>query len=207
MSALNGEIVSQRPSWATEKPVRDMTLVEIAEQLERITSWIEAERVKEREARAIYDAVRTAVEANIKEIRDHASTLVLEQRRRMASFDGLLGTRPDPASMTEAKPSGRQSPSRSGKRNITDAILEIWDLERWQQPLTTDEIAEALADVGYKTQAAPRSLKSAVNQSLAKLCRQGKVVKFRLDGSRIPDRESSARARRYMSARASADAE
>jgi hypothetical protein len=212
MSSLNGEGPTPRSAWAAEKTARDMSLVEIAEQLERVTSWIEAERVKEREARAVYDAVRQAVEANIKDIRERAGALVQEQRRRMVSFDGLLGQRtPQAASMSEAKPQGRGSRGGksagegggSGKKNITDAILEIWDQERWHQPLTTDEIAEALEDVGYKTTAAPRSLKSAVNQSLAKLCRQGKVFKYRLDGTRISDRESGARARRYMSARAS----
>ena len=45
------------------KPVTDMSLVEISEHLERITKLIEDERVKERDARLVYDAVANAAEA------------------------------------------------------------------------------------------------------------------------------------------------
>lgn len=207
MSSINGSTATGRSSWSAEKPVRDMTLVEIAEQLERVTSWMEGERVKERNARGVYDAVRQEVDATIQEIRAHAGTLVQEQRRRMQSFDGMLGNRSDNTSVSEVKPQGarRQAAGRGGKKNITDAIIEIWDHEKYRAPLTTDEIADALGDVGYKTHAAPRSLKSAVNQTLAKLCKQGKIVKYRLDGSRISERDARARARRYMSARTAPD--
>ncbi len=36
----------------------DLSLVELAEQLEKVTGWIETQRVREREARAVYDRVR-----------------------------------------------------------------------------------------------------------------------------------------------------
>jgi DNA-binding GntR family transcriptional regulator len=51
--------------------------------------------------------------------------------------------------------------------------------------------------VGYESKAAPRSLRSAVNQALAKLSRDGKVQKYRQDGSVIAKNEPRARARKY----------
>ncbi len=75
------------------RPPGELSLVEIAERLEKVTHAIEAERTAEREARRVYQEVATRVEASIASIRAHARSLVDEQRRRMASFDGMIGDR------------------------------------------------------------------------------------------------------------------
>jgi hypothetical protein len=54
--------------------------------------------------------------------------------------------------------------------------------------------------VGYKTDAAPASLRSSVNQALAKLCRVGTIVRLRADGSVIPPKDKTSRARKYLAA-------
>lgn len=198
---LQKEGQAERLPFGDNKPINEMSLVEVAEQLEKVTSWIEAQRVREREARNAYQAVATVVEANIREIRKYGQALYDLQQKRMTSFQGLLGHSNGAAAAPGVKP-GRHEPSAmTPKKNIAEAILAIWDLEKYREPLTTEDITDALPDVGYKSTAAPTSLKSSINQALAKLCRQAKVVRYRSDGSRIPIRDTKSRARRYMSAR------
>jgi hypothetical protein len=177
-----------------------LSLVQIAERLERVTSQIEAERVREREARARYKEIADQVEAKIAAIKAEASTLVREQHRRMTSFDGLLGA----AGNGVGAAPGARSPGAERRRgpaeapaNIADAIVRIWTLPQFDEPLSTEEIVDALPDVGYESKAAPRSLRSAVNQALAKLSRDGRVQKYRQDGTVIAKNEPRARARKY----------
>lgn len=194
---------SAAPEWAGDKPVEHLTLVQVAERLEKVTAWIEAERSKEREARAAYKAIADKVETRVQEIRGYAETLWAEQHRRMSSFSGLIdpkGAEPLPASMVEAAP--RPARGDHGRLTFTEALLGVWALDGFKSPLTTEQIREGLAAVGYESRAAPRSFRSALNQALAKLCREGKVIKYRLDGSRIPDVDRLSRARRYMAASA-----
>lgn len=179
-----------------DRPISDLSLTEIAGEMEKITSWIETERVEEREARKTYQEVADRVNAKIDKIRTYGQALVREQSRRVSGFDGLLGTTTEiapPPRGGEIKPM-----ERTHKRNISEAILAVWGLPDYQEPLTTEEIAEALTDVGYESKAAPRSLKSSLNQALAKLCRDGTVDRYRMDGSRIEPTEMRARARKYM---------
>lgn len=195
------------PEWADERPIPDLSLVQVAERLEKVTAWIEAERVKEREARAAYRAIADKVEARVQQIRGYAEALLAEQRRRMNSFSGLIDRRspdPLPASMVEHAPA-RPRPEQP-RLTFTEALLTVWTLEDFRSPLTTEQIQEGLAAVGYESRAAPRSFRSALNQALAKLCREGKILKYRLDGSRIPDVDRISRARRYMAAAATDDA-
>jgi hypothetical protein len=182
------------------RALSELSLVEIAQELEQVTSLIEAQRVREREARQAYKAVAEEVERNVAQIRARARDLLAEQRRRMSSFDGLIGNgaagadgRPKAASQSEIKPSGK-------KLNLADAILMIWAKGGYNEPLTTEEIAGALADVGYSSKASERSLKSTMNQALAKLCRERKLRRYRIDGTEISPNDHKSRARRYMPA-------
>gem|GEM_PF-938000 len=191
------------------RPVGEMSMVELAQQLEQVTGWIEAHRVREREARAVYQAVANEVEATVKQIKDYAERLVQAQHRKMSSFNGLLGT---PEQVIEPKNGDRPmvevTLGRSSSavhrgpvpRNISDAILAIWAMDRYAEPLTTEEIAEALPEVGYESEAAATSLRSSINQALAKLCRVGRVVRFRNDGSQIDIGDHTSRARKYLAA-------
>ncbi|MDX2146952.1 MAG: hypothetical protein SFZ23_05470 [Planctomycetota bacterium] len=202
MSTLNATIPSP------ETPVDQMSLVEIAEQLEKVTSWIEAQRVREREARNAYQAIATEVEEQVTQIRAYAQRLVDSQRRRLTSFDGLLGRRIEEEPPVSSRASSNGHSSRSNgtvatavmPKNIAEAILAIWTNGHLTEALTTDEIAETLPKIGYKSSAARASLKSSVNQALAKLCRTGHVVRFRSDGTRIPIKDNKSRARKYMAA-------
>jgi hypothetical protein len=193
------------------KDPASMSLVEIAQELEQVTSWIESQRVRERDARAAYQQVATQVESNIARIRDFAKALVDQQRSRMNSFSGLLGQQPQPEPRAEGRGrSGGGGASSNGvahharpgaaPKNLAEAIIAIWSLDKYGRPLTTEEIGAALPEIGYKSDAAPTSLKSSVNQALAKLCRVGRVVRFRADGSRIPIRDTRSRARMYLAA-------
>lgn len=200
--------VSEDVPFATDRSVSELTLVEVAEQLEKVTGWIEGQRVREREARTVYAVVQQQTDANIKKIRDYAQDLVKHQQRKMNSFNGLLGVQP------EVKPlnghsnargggwhrSGGTSSSTATPKNIGQAILAVWGPDHHDDPLTTEEIAAALPQVGYKTDAAPSSIKSSVNQALAKLCRVGTVVRLRADGSPIPAKDKTSRARKYLAA-------
>lgn len=174
--------------------VTSLTLVEIAHELETITSRIEAERERERQARAVYQAVASEVEGRIREIRELAQTLVDEQRRRMVSFDGFIGRKGNNGEQHAPEAATDEQEARS----LGPAILRIWTLDKYRRPLTTDQLVVALKEVGYQSKAAPRSLKSALNQTLAKLCRDGKIRKYRLDGQPIDAGDTGARARRYM---------
>jgi hypothetical protein len=184
-----------------------MNLVEIAEQLEKVTSWIEVQRVKEREARAAYTAIAQQVEASVSQIRQYAQQLVDAQNRKVSSFSGMLNKDQGRGNLGPQRRAGASSaPARSGgKMNIADAILAIWSLDRYQEHLTTEEIGDALPQTGYKSNAAPTSLKSSINQALAKLCRSGQVIRFRSDGSRISPRDNKSRARKYIAAQLAGD--
>ncbi len=184
-----------------EKPVGEMSLTDIAQALEKVTGWIEAQRSIEREARVHYQAIAQECEGKVSRIREYAQELVRHQQRRMASFDTFLGAK------VETKPSGTSAamgPGRSGSkappRNLAAAIVEVWGLDKFSEALTTEEIAAALPEVGYKTDAAPASLRSSVNQALAKLCRVGTIVRLRADGSVIPPKDKTSRARKYLAA-------
>lgn len=189
-----------------------MSLVQIAQELEQVTSHIEAERTREREARQAYRAVAEQVESSIAAIRQRARDLLAEQRRRMNSFDGLIGNTPPGHNGPDtpggrAQKNGRDSsvrevkPTPGGRKlNLTDAILTIWTKGGFSEPLTTEEISSALPDVGYSSKASDRSLKSTMNQALAKLCRERKLRRYRIDGTEISASDKKSRARRYMPA-------
>jgi hypothetical protein len=193
------------------KPVSDMTGVEIADQLDQVTSWIEAQRVKEREARATYQQVAQQVESSVAQIRQYAQQLLDAQGRKATSFSGLLGREPQNNGVRQGGRGSRggarapEARARGGKMNIGDAILAIWSLPQYQEQLTTEEISDALPETGYKSNAAPTSLKSSINQALAKLCRAGQVVRYRSDGSRISARDTKSRARKYIATNLAGD--
>lgn len=190
----------------TTHAVADLTLVEIAEQLEKVTGWIETQRVREREARAEYTKIQEETEAKIKQIRDYAQKLVQLQQKRVNAFGGILGME------QEVKPMPGNGKSAAGKgvfairtptgapKNLAEAIMALWGDGRPGEALTTEEIAEYLPDIGYKTDAAASSIKSSVNQALAKLCKVGRIVRLRADGSIIPPRDKTSRARKYLAA-------
>lgn len=206
MTPVRDVVSADDAPFATDVNPSELSLVEIAEQLEKVTGWIEGQRVREREARAVYTVVQQQTEANIKKIRDYAQDLVKYQQKKMSSFNGLLGVQP------EVKPMNGQSNSRVGgarfsqgsgtptPKNIGQAILAVWGPNHHEEALTTEEIAAALPHVGYKTDAAPSSIKSSVNQALAKLCRVGTVVRLRADGTPIPPKDKTSRARKYLAA-------
>lgn len=199
------EVQPERLPFNTDRPIAELSLVEVAELLERVTGWIEQQRVKEREARALYETVARQVEANVRAIKDYAERLVEHQRRKMQSFDTMLGKPADPppaasASRGRATSSGPRPNGLPVIKNLSDAILAIWTLDQYSEALTTEEILAALDDVGYHSDAAPTSLRSSINQSLAKLCRVGRVVRFRADGSQISPKDNKSRARKYLSA-------
>jgi len=200
------------------RPASELTLVEIAGRLEKITSAIEGERARERVARKAYKVVADEVEAEIERIRGYARTLVTEQRRRIDSFNGMLG-KASPPPLSQSGSSGEMREIKfadhlgelgfengsagrdvypGARLSITEAILKVWALERNSRPLTTEEIARALPEVGYTTKAAPRSVKSTLNQALAKLCRDRKIRRFRTDGEEIDASDTHSRARKYM---------
>ncbi len=170
------------------KPVSELSLVEIAERLERVTAEIESERAVEREARKQYESVASKIESRIALIRERAQELMSAQRRKVSSFDGILRN-VEPEETTD-------SPANTRHKNISEAILAIWEIERGT--LTSEEIADGLSSVGYVTSAAPTSLRSSVNQAIAKLCRAGHLIRFRSDGSTIPPRDTHSRARKYL---------
>lgn len=198
---MNATMTDAVPSAA--KPVSEMTLVEIAEQLERVTSWIEVQRVREREARMEYQKVATEVEANVHRIREYANQLVAAQQRKTSAFDGLLGRREEPRPMSQRPHSANgRAHVHTGQppKNLGEAILSLWSSGYTNEALTTEEISAGLPKIGYTSNAAPASLKSSINQALAKLCRTGKVIRFRSDGSRIAIRDLTSRARKYLAA-------
>jgi hypothetical protein len=207
---MTNAVTPEPMPFVTGKQVDEMTIVEISEQLERVTSWIEAQRVREREARAAYQAVAAQVEANVTQIKAFAQSLVDSQRRRLSSFDGLLGKQKEEHLVSSGSNSGggggggsqprTRQPIAIEPKNIGEAIMSIWTSGHTNEALTTDEIAATLPRIGYKSSAAPSSLKSSVNQALAKLCRTAKVVRFRSDGTRIPIRDMKSRARKYVAA-------
>jgi hypothetical protein len=191
--------------FVSSKPVEEMSMVEISDQLEKVTAWIGEERSREREARGVYDVIAGEVEANVKSIRQYAVRLLHLQRQKLSSFDGMLGkAAPRPTVTVKATGLARQATFKKAggaePKNLAEAIVSIWTLERYAEPLTTEEIAEALPEVGHQTEAAATSLRSSINQALAKLCRVGRVVRFRADGSQIDPKDNASRARKYLGA-------
>lgn len=181
------------PPIPSDDEVQRMSLVDIAAHLERTAQWIENQRARERRARAAYEALAQEVHGAIAAARATAARLVQVQQRRLRSVSGLIGVQGRAGSEIEAKPGRR-------RLNIADAILAVWTLPERQRPLSSDEIGMLLNEIGYVSQANPRSLKSSVNQALAKLCRDGRVMRIRSDGTRIPSRDTRSRARKYVAA-------
>lgn len=174
-----------------------MTLVEIAGELEKVTSWIEAQNARERDARTAYEVIRREATTKVNDIKDYAKRLLEHQRRKVTAFGGLLG-------YSEPAPIGKAPKTRSAgpesKQNLADAICAIWKLERYADPLNTEEIASALGDVGWTSNAAPSSLRSSINQALGKLSKVGRIVRYRSDGTRISIRDTKSRAKKYIAA-------
>ncbi len=196
-TTMEGPSISRHTN-PSDEALDALSLVQIAERLERVTTQIEAERSREREARQKYREVADAVETRIMSIKAEAGSLVREQQSRLAAFDGMLDRRsPGEEDARQGFAAGRRRHPLDTPANIGEAILRLWTLPEHDGPLTTDEIAESLPSVGYDSKAAPRSLRSAVNQALAKLCRDGKVDKYRQDGTVIGRHEHNARARKY----------
>lgn len=209
---MQHESVSEKLPFASGKPVGEMSLVEIAEQLEKVTSWIEGQRVRERDARNAYQAVAQEVERSVQQIRRHAQDLVDAQGRKVSSFSGMLARtngspqrREGERSAPAPRQQGEGRSAKGGKLNIADAIVAIWSLPGRDEAITTEDIAALLPATGYKSNAAPTSLKSSVNQALAKLCRAGLVIRYRSDGSRISPRDNKSRARKYLAASKASD--
>jgi hypothetical protein len=198
MDHVNGHRAAEPLPFDDSRAASELSLVEIAEQLEKVTGWIEAQRVREREARAVYTAVQQQTEDAISRIRTYAQELVKHHQRKMTSFDGLLGSKQEVKPMPQGR--GHSRPNRPAPRNIAQAIVELWMPGRPGEALTTEEIAASLPEVGYSTEAAPNSLKSSVNQALAKLCKIGTIVRLRADGSPIPPKDKTSRARKYLAA-------
>lgn len=184
--------------FENSKPIQEMSITEIGGALENVTRWIENERVREREARKVYDTVATEVESKVATIRAYAERLLKANREKMAAFDGLLGVKPAPA--VPASKFGRAPAYLAEPKNLGEAILSVWQQDRFAEPLTTDELADAVKSIGYETSAAPASLKSSINQALAKLCKVGRVIRYRADGSMIDSKDKSSRARKYLAA-------
>ncbi|MCA9299205.1 MAG: hypothetical protein KDA28_09075, partial [Phycisphaerales bacterium] len=114
--------------------IEGMSLVEIAEHLQKVTRWIETERAAEREARRVYDEVASRAEDRIERIRTFANALLAAQARQMSTFEQII------------EPKGTTAGARP--RNVSEAILALW-ANGYDEPLTTDEIARALLDRGY----------------------------------------------------------
>lgn len=200
MEHVNGNHAAEGLPFDDSRPASELTLVEIAEQLEKVTGWIEAQRVREREARTVYTAVQQQTEDAVSRIRAYAQDLVKHHARKMTSFDGLLGVKQEVKPMHQGGRGMVRPLNRPAPKNIAQAIIDLWMPGRPAEPLTTEEIAATLPDVGYKTEAAPNSLKSSVNQALAKLCKVGTIVRLRADGSPIPPKDKTSRARKYLAA-------
>lgn len=185
-----------------------MSLVEVAEQLEKVTSWIEQQRVQEREARQNYEQIKSRVESSIAHIKNYTKQLLEAQRRKMNSFDTMLGQavqQQSPASYSGRRGSAPSASSGQTPRNMPDAIMAIWTTGKHSEPLTTEEIVEALSEVGYESNAKPSSLKSSVNQAIAKLAQTGYLIRMRSDGTRISIRDKNSRARKYIAASVAPD--
>jgi type IV secretory pathway VirJ component len=196
---------SDQPTLNPDKPVQDMTLVELAEQLEKVTGWIESQHVREREARAAYDSTKREVDASVAQIRQYAKQLFDQQRKRMSAFGGMLGydtkdTSVAAAKALKARAAGHVAAHGEPKMNIADAICAIWNNDRNNDAMTTEEIAAALPLTGWESNAAPTSLRSSINQALAKLSRVGRIIRYRNDGARISIRDTKSRARKYIAA-------
>ena len=182
-----------------------MNLIELAEQLEKVTGWIESQNLREREARADYEAVKREVEVSVSQIRQYAKQLFDAQRKKMNAFGGLMGYEPKDTSIAaaralKARAAGYVASNGEGKMNIADAICAIWAKEKYNEAMTTEEIAATLPETGWESNAAPTSLRSSINQALAKLSRVGRIIRYRNDGTRISIRDTKSRARKYIAA-------
>lgn len=224
MTLIRDKVTNDPLSGGDPRPPSELSLVEIAGRLEKITSILEEQRARERTARKVYKAVADEVDQEIERIRDYARTLLLEQRRRLESFSGMLSRSPDPlppagnardlrelklgpafdsvnharsSDITSHAPTETMGPA-TARLSISDAMLKIWTLEKYNRSLTTDEIAAALTEVGYSSKASARSMKSTLNQVLARLCRERKIRRFRTDGTEIDTADTHSRARKYL---------
>lgn len=201
---MSGPHANQGLPFDTSRPVSELSMVEIAEQLEKVSNWIDGERVREREAKTVYDGIAREVETKVKAIHNYAEQLISHHRKKINAFDGLLGKQSAPAPKVNSSgakmASFSKQPTGSEPKNLAEAIIKIWTLSRYAEPLTTEEIADALEDVGYRTDAAESSIRSSINQALAKLAKVGRIIKYRADGSQIEPRDQTSRARRYLAA-------
>lgn len=219
MTSSRDSTTMEPPALDDGRAVTELSLVEIASRLEKITSAIEEQRTKERAARKIYKVVADQVDQEVERIRLYARSLLIEQRRRLDSFNGMLSKQPDPLppasnggingrELRELKLPGtslgldprdeHDAETSSGRLSIGDAMLRIWTIEKYKRPLTTEEISQALTEVGYVSKASPRSMKSTLNQVLAKLCRERRIRRFRTDGAEIDVSDTHSRARKYL---------
>jgi len=175
------------------RPPRALTDEQLRGEWSAAAAWIEQERARERAARARYQLVADEVESKVAAIRVRQREVELElnRRERLGAESAISGTE---SFFAETKPEGR----KARHANLAEAILAIWSLEAYREPMTTQEIAQALPDVGYQSHAADRSLRSTINQALTRLCREGRVRKYRMDGTALDDSDTNARARRYM---------
>ncbi len=193
----------QRQSTDTQGPGEDpqaLSLTELAARLESITRQIEAERNRERKAREQWEEVARDAQERIREIRVLAAKLLEEQRRRVAAFEHLAGDAPSEFSLSEIKPFDRDRP-----RTIDEAVMAVWALDDARMPLTSEVVTERLHLTGYETRAAPKSLRSTVNQAIARLCQSGRLLKLRGDGTHLDSSNPAARARKYVPARLQED--
>ncbi len=203
---------------ADGRAVSELSLVEIASRLEKITSTIEEQRSRERAARKAYKSVADDADREIERIREYARVLLLEQRRRVESFSGMLSRTTEPLpppggsrDLRELKLNGPIDPAHhdrssppfnpaDARMSISEAMLKIWSVDKYNRTLTTEEIASALIEIGYTSKASPRSMKSTLNQVLAKLCRERRIRRFRTDGQEIDAADTHSRARKYLRA-------
>ncbi len=202
---MSGSPVNQSLPFDTSRTVSELSLVEISEQLEKVSAWMDSERDREYEAKRAYEAVAREVLTRINSIHNYAEQLVSQHRKKISKFDGFLGKQfsggVSKVNSSGAKVASFAKSSTTGEpKNLAEAIIKIWTLSRYAEPMTTEEIAEALGDVGYKTDAAESSIRSSINQALAKLAKVGRIIKYRADGSQIDPRDQTSRARRYLAA-------
>lgn len=191
--------------FETSRPVTELTMVEVAEMLEKVSGWIESEREREREAKANYDTVARDVDSRVKSIKQFAEKLFEHQKRKLSALEGNFGrtsvvAKPGVRTASFAKTSTPSGGGNAKPVNLAEAIVSIWTHDRYSEPMTTEEISDALSDIGHETDAAPTSLRSSINQALAKLCKVGRVVKFAADGTQIDPRDRASRARKYLAA-------
>lgn len=158
--------------------------------------------MKESEARKEYDAIAKEVDSRIAQYQGLVQQLLDFQGRKVSSFNGLLGREESlHVNGTEVWQAAMKPMTPANVKNIADAILAIWSLDKYNDALTTEEIAEVLPDTGYQNETPAADFVKVEHQPvLAKLCRTAKVIRYRSDGTRISPKDNKSRARKYISA-------